>query len=432
MKTYLATMLCFLLSLCPVGGQPSVSLEDLKKIDTEPERQEFIAQAPADEQATLRAANVHLDLLREYGDEAVLKLAKESYLAKQRGLGDLEAVFNEQADLGIRYANYVYPLYITDTRRAHQMKGRRYVNVQKRFAKRNAAVHALVANLAASPQALALDGQAKQMRVEMQPAVFDAQTAPNVIKHILDDVTRPLDALLKELKQLPARSPAEVQQEYAALQETALFGPISLEDFKKVSSREEREAIIALRDFAQAPTDEMSALHEANEHLDLSLSFGAAGLKAMKDSYLARKRGLGDLEEVFGEQWEMVSLYSSEIYSGKIPSAQTKRTQRVMGRQLKDELRSLAKRNTVVHNLVAQMAASPQALALDGQAKQIRAKMNFYQPITKHMVDDLQRQLDPLFQEMKQMPAMSPVEVQQYQKEYDEIQEEVMMSNPGL
>ena len=425
MKTYIVSILCILLSLRPAWGQPSISLEDFKKIDTEEERQKIIVQAPADEQNALREADDHLYLLSLYGGEAGLKLAKESRLAKQRGLGDLEEVFNEQADLGIRYVAYVYP---GETWRIQQVKGRQFMNVQKWFAKRNAVVHALVAKLAASSQALALDGQAKQVLAEMQPAVFDGQTPPKVIKHVLDDVKRPLDELFKRLKRLPARSPDKVQQEYDEVQEMKLFGSISLEDFKKISSADERMNIIRLKTFARAPADEQYALREANEHLWYVGSFGEAGLKVMKESYLAKKRGLGDLEAVFNDQVALVSRYRSDVYSGAVPSVKTKRAQRVEEGRFMNEVKWFTERDLVVHALVAKLAASPQALALDGQAKQMRAKMGNSQPVNKSILDDVKRQLDALFKQLKQLPTMSPAEVQQ---EYDKLQDlELFVNGP--
>ena len=74
------------------------------------------------------------------------------------------------------------------------------------------------------------------------------------------------------------------------------------------------------------------------------------------------------------------------------------------------------------------MMASPQALELDGEAKKILAEMRPTifdgHAVTKEVLNNVSRQLDQLFEKMKQLPTMSPAQIQ---KEYDDMPEVGLM-----
>jgi hypothetical protein len=226
--TYLALLTIFILPRS-WGDQP-ISIDEFKKIPDIRERWKIIEQASPDQKEELKKAELHLDLLRQFGGEAALKTAKESGVAQARGLGELEDIFQRQRQLWD-----VYIGSILDTNRKSGMIHEKRGEIEEELGKeedpiinRLPIVHALVFNMAASLQALELEKKAEQLDDQLTKRVTTDDSTPYraVTKEERMDIDKQIDQIFDEMKTLPTLPPEQVQNEYNDFPEQKLFHPM--------------------------------------------------------------------------------------------------------------------------------------------------------------------------------------------------------------
>lgn len=216
------TILAILLLLLPVRGSDVVSADQFKNIADSEERERIIKQAPPAQKEELLRIDHHLWLLRRYNGEEGLKTAKESYVARARGLGVLEAVFLTQDVLWSQYIASV----IKDNKKVG-MQREQLIETIKNLDKelgpirsRQAVVHSLVFNLAPSPAALDLEKKVEKLdeslcdRFSLNGGADGHPIKPWIRRQQLDETDKQFDQIFEQLKRLPKLTPAQAQKEY--------------------------------------------------------------------------------------------------------------------------------------------------------------------------------------------------------------------------
>jgi len=205
---------------------------------------------------------------------------------------------------------------------------------------------------------------------------------------------------------------------------------ISVEDFKKISSADERRTLIE-----QAPPEQKEELERIHLHMALLESYGSeAALRAEKERYAAEARGLTSMEGLFH-----VRLALWEQYMGGVVTESTK-TGKPLDQRMVEELSSGEKaaqqRLSVVHSLVSEIAGSPAALDLEKRIEKLGKSLydqfelagwNGVAPmkpfVTKAQLQEIDKQIDQIFEEMKKLPKLTQ---EQAQKEAEEFPESKM------
>jgi hypothetical protein len=203
--------------------------------------------------------------------------------------------------------------------------------------------------------------------------------------------------------------------------------PVSIEKFEKITDASERAKLID-----QAPPEQKEKLKSIDSlHQGLLLRWGGeAGLKTAKESLAVKARGLGSLEDLFKMQTGIWGSYIGGALATNEKEGGTNNQQNAELKKATEEEDAIEKRLPIVHTLVFNMAASPQALELNKRAEQFRQKLSKRLmtdgsapclPITNEERVEVNRRMDQFFTEMQNLPKLTP---EQAQKECDAISDE--------
>jgi hypothetical protein len=224
MKISYSILLVFLLLLQTWGGEP-LSIEQFDKVTDPAERAKLIESAPPEEKAKLKDLDLlRKALLQKWRDEAHLKRAKESQVARARGLGCLELVFEEYMS--------IWAAYISDTLDATLKAGAtnpQQLETRKRLqeeedvvSKRLPIVHVLVLNLAPSPAEKKVEPMIEKFHNRI---MWDNRTPYDYRPITIQErkqADQQMDEVFAELQALPKLPPEQVQKECDAMTDEAL------------------------------------------------------------------------------------------------------------------------------------------------------------------------------------------------------------------
>ena len=202
--------------------------------------------------------------------------------------------------------------------------------------------------------------------------------------------------------------------------------PISIEEFKKMSPMEQTQAI------SQAPADQKRVLLKIKIHQDLVDRYrGEDGLRREIESDVAATRGLAYIEGLFGIYAQIWNQYLGDVWMANQKAGMTQeQIEAVEEKVRKEQDDAVVKRLPIVHSLAFHMAASPKALEFEKRAEQLSndlvkeylSDMSMSRPpIARGELMKLKKQMDQIFEEIKQLPALLPG---QAEKEYNEFPEE--------
>ena len=202
---------------------------------------------------------------------------------------------------------------------------------------------------------------------------------------------------------------------------------VSIEEFKKLNQAE-RDKVLQ-----QAPPEQKEELKRIDMHLELvEQNGGEAGQKAAKETYVLNARGVGYFEAIFNVQTQVWGFYVSSVLLASQNSGMPRERQASVGEKLLEEQNKIQKRLPVVHSLVFNMAASPQALELEKKVQKLTDQWvkrisqdgaTSCPPITRKERMEMDKQADQIFEAIKTLPKLTPA---QAQKEYDDFPEEKM------
>jgi len=208
--------------LLPAWAADTVSIEEFKKLN-QAERDKVLQQAPPEQREELKKIERHMSLVREHGGEAGLKAAKETYVLNARGVGYFEALFHVQAQV---WASYVSGVLAANEkaglrREKQALVEGKLVAEQEKIQKRLPVVHALVFNMAGSPQALELEKKAEKIvNIWLKRISLDGVTrCPAITRKERMEMDKQADQIFEEIKKMPKLTPAQAQKEYDAFPE---------------------------------------------------------------------------------------------------------------------------------------------------------------------------------------------------------------------
>jgi hypothetical protein len=200
-------------------------------------------------------------------------------------------------------------------------------------------------------------------------------------------------------------------------------GLVSIEDFKKVTREDERQAIIR-----QAPPEQKEVLTKIDLHLSLVQDLGGeAQLKRFKEGCVSRARGFVGIEGLFNEYIMVFGSYANGVMDANKAAGMPVVQQREVEMKLSQGEDAIRKN---VDTLLFNLAASPEALELNRRANALAIKLNDrttvtdsnpFHPITTEERKQVDKQMDQIFSELERLPKLTPEEAQ---KEYDAFTEE--------
>lgn len=197
-----------------------VFIDQFKKLDSTA-REKIIQQASPEQTDELKKIDLHMDLLLRWHGEEGLRIAKESQVSKVRGLGDLEMFFKIQSQ--------VWDAYVSAALEANKKAGmpretqiaaeEKFVNERDAFRNRFPAIHSLILNIAASPDALRLDKRAGQLAEQWSIRMLtnSERSYRPVTKTEWMEMDQQAEQILQEIKKLPKLSFEELQKELGAV-----------------------------------------------------------------------------------------------------------------------------------------------------------------------------------------------------------------------
>ncbi len=218
-------LLSILLTPLICVGEP-VPVETFDKLD-EKGRQKVIDQAPPSQKEEFKKIDWHLHLVRYWGGEEALKTAKESNVARARGLGWIEGPVVNLKQLWQSYEGDKIAGGATKG-----LKGKALVDAEQSLADvqmtkmkaldaRQKLVHSLVFHLAPTPQAFALNEQAEKLCQAISKRVMlqGVPTRQNITDQERATFERLVDEFLSALQKLTTLPDVVVQREYEAFPE---------------------------------------------------------------------------------------------------------------------------------------------------------------------------------------------------------------------
>jgi hypothetical protein len=197
----------------------------------------------------------------------------------------------------------------------------------------------------------------------------------------------------------------------------------AVQQFNKVTDPAARARLIA-----QAPPDEKAIFQKLDLiHKELLRRWGGEErLKRLRESQVARARGLGALEDVFHAQVNFWEGYIGGVLGADRKAGVSINKQQQDEVHLSGEEDLVRKRVSSVHTLVFNLAPTPKALELVKKAKLLDRQLTMRQtedsvtphrpPITKQELEDSDKQLDLIYAELQELPKLTP---DQAQKELD-------------
>lgn len=194
---------------------------------------------------------------------------------------------------------------------------------------------------------------------------------------------------------------------------------VDIEAFKNVANPFERRNIIR-----QAPVEQQRELAQIDQHLSLlKRCNGELGIKALRETLATHKRGLGalmDLVPVELQVWDLDigGKIGADAEAGVSP-AQTQESLAVM----RARRALLENRQSAVHDLVFNLAPSPQALKVNVRVEAILLRLCEWLsntvahfPLTTAQRTALDGEMEAVLSEMGSLSTLTPA---QAQKEYD-------------
>lgn len=206
--------------------------------------------------------------------------------------------------------------------------------------------------------------------------------------------------------------------------------PVSIDEFKLMQPVD-REKVIE-----QAPEEQKDELKKIHLHLNLLARWrGEEGLKIAKETQAAKQRGFGNLLMLFAVHSQVWDNYVGAIIAANEKAGMARAQQIAAAEELFSEKESVTKRLPSIHLLILNMAASPEAVALDKQAGQLAEQWSLrmlangshpYRPITKTERMEMDQQAGQILEEIMKLPKLSSEEVQ---KEVDAITDDKVRSH---
>lgn len=200
--------------------------------------------------------------------------------------------------------------------------------------------------------------------------------------------------------------------------------PVSIEKFEKITDESERAKLID-----QAPTGQKEELQKIDSlHQGLLLRWGGeAGLRAAKESLAVHERGLQRLENLFNLQINVWGSYIGGVLAANENAGIAIGQQTVAVKKATEEEDAIEKRLPIIHTLIFNLAASPQALELNKRAGQFGQELSRRlmtdgtvpcRPITNDERMEVNRRMDQIYGKMQKLPRLT---AEQAQKECDAI-----------
>ena len=219
MKTVFSILLVLLFLFADFEAE-ALTIEEFRNTTNSDERRKAITDAPPEMKEELEKLHIHLSLLSTYGGEEQLKFARESFVARARGLEYFEALFGLQLQFRDGFNSS-----ILIAEQDAGMPGEKLAVLDKEMAAGRKAlwarahfqVHALVFNMAPTKEALKL---AKKVEILFRELEAKFITAGQLItKEQLAKLDAQMDQIFEEMKRLPALPPEQVKKEYDAFPE---------------------------------------------------------------------------------------------------------------------------------------------------------------------------------------------------------------------
>ena len=181
---------------------------------------------------------------------------------------------------------------------------------------------------------------------------------------------------------------------------------------------------------AQAQPEQRAELDKVGLHLLLVYQNGGEeGLKAVRESAVARDRGFRKLEELFEERANNALFHVGGILKINEKKGMSQEQQVELEKQLSRELEQLSVLQHTVHSLVFNLAPTSQAFALEKRAEKLSDEMgknsssnalDTMSPAAVKRSAETSKKVDQIFEELKRLPSLPPKQVQQ---EYDAFPE---------
>ena len=187
---------------------------------------------------------------------------------------------------------------------------------------------------------------------------------------------------------------------------------VSREQFRQTTDPDERERLIEA-----APPAEKEALIQIDRHLLLVAQEGSEdNLKWAREKAVARVRGFRKLEALFMDRYDLWQIYAHDIFAVLEKQAHRSEEQKAMSRKLDQKVDSFIPVLREVHPFIYRLAFSPRAAKLEKRAEkldaQIKAKFNAGAVATAEELAALDRALDAIFAQLKELPTLPAAQVQ--------------------
>jgi hypothetical protein len=205
---------------------------------------------------------------------------------------------------------------------------------------------------------------------------------------------------------------------------------IIIEKFKKMTYQQQEEAI------GQAPEEIKPQLQKILLHTHLvDQCGGEEALKRVKETQRSIARGLGGLLGFYSLQHEMSVQYIGVAMEANRNADMPYQKRREAEMNLKAKYDdAVLQRCHAIGQLVFKLAPSPAALELANKAEklgeQIQTDLHLMEsptvPITKKKLDEINKEAEEMYEQLKKLPALTPQEVQQ---EYNAIPDEEVRIN---
>jgi hypothetical protein len=198
---------------------------------------------------------------------------------------------------------------------------------------------------------------------------------------------------------------------------------ITVESFKKMSIAEQSVAL------EKAPSELKSELSKIHLHAYLTYNLGGEeGLNRAKENIRIEDKGLKELELFYFVKIKQWSLYTGTITDANRRAGMPHEKQIEVENTLEANLKASEKQYQVVHQLVFKLKPSPEALDLNKIATTylMQAPDDPNTLLTIEALENLDKEGDKMYEEMKKLPTLTPEEIQ---KEYDAVPDEKVPVN---
>jgi hypothetical protein len=153
-------------------------------------------------------------------------------------------------------------------------------------------------------------------------------------------------------------------------------------------------------------------------------------LQHEKENDAARARGFGSLQSLFLVQTQYWSDYITGVSVANEKTGMPREAREAAETKLRKVLDALVERQSTVHSLVFNLAASPKAMELDRRigdiSENLVASLRLLPSgryVKKQQILKLDEEADRVYSELKKLPSLTP---EQSRKEFDSVSENTL------